>query len=131
MGKLSKEEAARFSGADWALRIAEAEGVEGLRKELERRNILQIPLKASKADVEEAVNKIKQNVMATVLLMSCSALRDEFGFGYTRMNRFLERYTLKAKCLVDKYVYWKDLYQTILDETGIEIKLPDEFMMEE
>lgn len=131
MGKLSKEEVARFSGADWALRIAEAEGVEGLRKELERRNILQIPLKASKADVEEAVNKIKQNVMATVLLMSCSALRDEFGFGYTRMNRFLERYTLKAKCLVDKYVYWKDLYQTILDETGIEIKLPDEFMMEE
>lgn len=131
MGKLSKEELARFSGADWALRICEKDGIDACRKELERRGILSIPLKVSKQDIDEAVHKIKQNVMATVLLLSCAALNDEFDFDYDQMNRFIKRFNLKAACLVDKFVFWKDLQQTLAEETGIEIPLPEEFMEEE
>ncbi len=132
MGKLSKEELARFSGADWALRMCEEYGIEECRKDLERRNILSIPLKVSKKDIDEAVLKIKQNVMTTVLLMACATLRDEYGFGYDRMTRFIKRFNTKAACLVDKFVYWKDLQQSIKEETGIFIDLPEEFMeMEE
>lgn len=127
MGKLSKEELARFSGADWALRICEKDGIDACRKELERRGILSIPLKISKQDIDEAVHKIKQNVMATVLLLSCAALNDEFDFDYDQMNRFIKRFNLKAACLVDKFVFWKDLQQTLAEETGIEIPLPEEF----
>lgn len=130
MGKLSKEELARFSGADWALRICEKDGIDACRKELERRGILSIPLKVSKQDIDEAVHKIKQNVMATVLLLSCAALNDEFDFDYDQMNRFIKRFNLKAACLVDKFVFWKDLQQTLAEETGIEIPLPEEFMEE-
>lgn len=131
MSKLSKEELARFSGADWALRMCEEYGVEECRKELERRNILSIPLKISKKDIDEAVLKIKHNCMTTVLLMACATLRDEYGFGYERMTRFINRFNTKAECLVDKFVYWKELQQCIKDETGIFIDLPDEFMIEE
>lgn len=131
MSKLSKEETARFSGAEWALRLCEEYGIEECRKELEQRNILSIPLKVSKKDIDEAVLKIKQNVMATVLLMACATLRDEYGFGYDRMNRFIKRFNLKAACIVDKFINWKDLQQTLAEETGIKIPLPDEFLMED
>ena len=64
-------------------------------------------------------------------MMTCMTLRDEYGFGYDRMNRFIHRFNLKTECLVDGYVNWKELQETIREETGILIPLPDEFMMEE
>ena len=37
MGKLSKEEMARFQGAAWALRMVEEKGLEAAQKDLEQR----------------------------------------------------------------------------------------------
>lgn len=130
MGRISKEEAARFSGAAWALRLCEENGVEACRKELEMRGILNIPLKASKKDIDEFVEKSKKNTIATVLLMAAATLRDEYGFGTDRLSRFIKRFNNKTACLIDQFVYWKDLQKTIQDETGIFIEIPDEFIQE-
>ena len=73
----------------------------------------------------------KRNTLATVLMMTCMTLRDEYGFGFDRMNRFIRRFNTKTECLVEDYVNWKDLQQTLLKETGILVPLPEEFMMEE
>jgi hypothetical protein len=131
MGKLSKEELARFEGAAWALRMVEENGLEAAQKDLEQRGIRRLPLACNKNDIRKFEEYEKKNTLATVLMMTCMTLRDEYGFGYDRMNRFIHRFNLKTECLVDGYVNWKELQETIRTETGILIPLPDEFMMEE
>ena len=130
MGKLSKEEMARFQGAAWALRMVEEKGLEAAQKDLNQRGIRHLPLACNKQDIRKFEEYEKKNTLATVLMMTCMTLRDEYGFGFDRMNRFIRRFNTKTECLVDGYVNWKDLQQTIKDETGITIPLPDEFMME-
>ena len=44
----NKEESARREGMAYALRIAKEKGIEALEKELEFRNITNIPIKVSK-----------------------------------------------------------------------------------
>ena len=128
MGKLSKEEMARFQGAAWALRMVEEKGLEAAQMDLEQRGIRNLPLACNKNDIRKFEEYEKKNTLATVLMMTCMTLRDEYGFGFDRMNRFIRRFNTKTECLVDGYVNWKELQETIREETGILIPLPDEFM---
>lgn len=64
-------------------------------------------------------------------MMACMTLHDEYGFGFDRMNRFINRFNSKTECLVEGYVNWKDMQETIKQESGLLIPLPDEFMMED
>ena len=128
MSKLSKEELARFSGAEWMVRYVKEKGLEAAEKELEMRGVRHIPLSVKEQDLKNFSEREKRNTIATVLMMSAMVLRDEFGFGRDRMNKFIERFNTKTSCLVEGYVYWKDMQQTIAEETGILIPLPDEFL---
>ena len=128
MSKLSKEELARFSGAEWMVRYVKEHGLEEAEKELERRGVRHIPLGVKEQDLKNFSEREKRNTIATVLMMSAMVLRDEFGFGRDRMNKFIDRFNKKTSCLVEGYVYWKDMQQTIAEETGILIPLPDEFL---
>ena len=128
MGKLSKEELARFSGAEWMVRFIKEKGIEAAEKELEMRGVRGIPLAVKEGDLIRFSTREKKNTIATMILMACMTLRDEFGFGFDRMNRFIERFNKKTECLVGKYVSWKDIQETIREETGLLIPLPDEFL---
>ena len=128
MSKLSKEETARFSGAAWMLRYAKEHGLEAAEKELDNRGIRYIPLAVKDSDLKRFSERDKRNTIATMIMMSAMVLRDEFGFGRDRMNKFIKRFNEKTACLVEGYTYWKDIQQTILEETGILIPLPDEFL---
>ena len=128
MSKLSKEELARFSGAEWMVRYVKEHGLEEAEKELERRGVRHIPLGVKEQDLKNFSEREKRNTIATVLMMSAMVLRDEFGFGRDRMNKFIDRFNKKTSCLVEGYVYWKDMQQTFAEETGIFIPLPDEFL---
>ena len=128
MSKLSKEELARFSGAEWMVRYIKEKGIEAAEKELEMRGIRGIPLAVKEGDLVRFSTREKKNTIATMILMACMTLRDEFGFGFDRMNRFIDRFNKKTECLVGKYVSWKDIQETIREETGLLIPLPDEFL---
>ena len=128
MSKLSKEELARFSGAEWMVRYVKEHGLEAAEKELEKRGVRHIPLSVKEQDLKNFSEREKRNTIATVLMMSAMVLRDEFGFGRDRMNKFIDRFNKKTSCLVEGYVYWKDMQQTIAEETGIFIPLPDEIL---
>ena len=128
MGKLSKEELARFSGAEWMIRYIKEKGIEAAEKELEMRGVRGIPLAVKEGDLVRFSTREKKNTIATMILMACMTLRDEFGFGFDRMNRFIDRFNKKTECLVGKYVSWKDIQETIREETGLLIPLPDEFL---
>ena len=130
MGKLSKEEAARYGGAAWMVEYIKKNGIEAAEKELEMRGARNIPLGVNKTDLHKFEVEEKRNTIATILLMACATLHDEYGFGFDRMNRFIERFNTKTECLVDNYVDWEDIQQTIKEETGLFIPLPQVFKRE-
>jgi predicted transcriptional regulator len=129
MGKLSKEETARFSGADWMLRYAEEHGLDEARKELERRGVRQIPLKMKDEDVLNLYQNERKNITACILTLAVSTLRDEYGFSTERVRRFIERFNLKAACIAEDYVSFEDLQESIHQETGVYITLPGDYVV--
>ena len=121
--KISKEEQWRREGMAFALKIAKEKGIEGLEEEVKYRNITYVPLAVSKKAMDECVNNIKLNTIDTMLLLSASTLRDEFGFGKDRLARFIERFNDKAECLVDGFCTWDDQMTTLAEECGIKLSI--------
>jgi len=107
--------------------MVEEKGLEATQKDLEERGIRKLPLAVNKQDIRRFEEYEKRNTMATVLMMACVTLRDEYGFGPDRMKRFVQRFNNKTECLVGNFVSWTDLQQTIEEETGLHLPLPEEF----
>ena len=128
MSKLSKEELARFSGADWALRMCEKDGTEACRKELEERGIIGIPLNISKAQLHEFENRVRMNVLNTVLLLSVSVMLDEFEFTQDMLIRFIERFNNRSDCLDGDYVRWEEIQNALQEEINLKLPLTEEIL---
>lgn len=126
MSGLSKEEQARFSGANWLLELAKTKGLDEAEKELERRGIRNMPLKLKDADVDVFVNTERQNIVNCLLIDTIATLHDEFDFEKEQCERFINRWNTKVSCLAEGYTNWKDLRQTVYDEMGIWIPLSKE-----
>ena len=125
MGKMSKEEQARFAGADWMLKIAETQGVDAAKKELEYRNVRGLPLMVNKSDFEKCWADERENLTRCLILLAIATMHDEYGFGQERMNRFIKRFNLKGECLNEGRVDWHDLQKTIQEESGLLIPLSE------
>lgn len=123
MAKINKEEQWRREGMAYALKVAKERGIEGLEEELKYRNATLVPIAVSKEKMDECVNNIKLNTIDTMLILSASTLRDEFGFGKERIARFIERFNLKAECLIDGFCTWDDQMTTLAEECGIELSI--------
>ena len=55
------------------------------------------------------------------LLMGIMALRDEFGFGTSRLQRFIDKVDDMFDSYNRDYISLKDLTETIENETGIKV----------
>ena len=129
MGKLSKEEAARFGGAAWALKICEEQGIEACREEFERRNILQIPLNVTKAQLREFQDRIKQNCLNTICMMSVYVALDEFDLDREQLARFIERFNKRSECLDGDFISWEEIQKTLMEEINLKLPLTEEILM--
>ena len=124
MSKLSKEECARYSGAEWLLRLAKEKGLDVAEQELTNRGIRNIPLGVTRKDIEDFYRKQKSNIILCMTLIAAATLHDEYDFEVEELNRYINRFNTKADCLCKEYVSWEDLQQIIKEETGIFIPLP-------
>ena len=131
MGRLSKEELARFSGANWLLEFAKTNGIEEAEKELDRRGVRNMPLKLRNSDVDIFVKTERQNIMNCILINTIATLQDEFDFDESKCKQFTDRWNEKMACLAEGYTNWKDVRQSIHDELGIWIDLSAELENEE
>lgn len=120
---IDKLEQARRSGMSYALRIAEEKGVDGLREEMRYRNALNIPVGLKKDKVDEFTQNVKQMTIDTILIVATVSIRDEFGFGKDRLNRFIKRFNNNAECLGDDLVEWQDLIDQMEEECGLEFTI--------
>ena len=123
MGRISKEELARYEGADWMLRLVEKDGLEAAKKELEQRNVRGIPLKVNMSDVKRLYDSERKNLMRCLKLLDAQVLIDELDFDVPMINRYTHRFEEKASCIIEDYVDWEDIQKSVAEETGITIPI--------
>lgn len=120
MSSLKKDEQLRREGMSYALRVAKENGVEGLENELHRRNASEVPLRITKAQMQQYSESVKENVVNHILLLSLVTLRDEFEFGAKRLKQFQERFTDNASCIAGDWTTWEEQVKVLAEEVGIE-----------
>lgn len=122
MGKVDQIQQGRNDGLRYALQIIDNAGgdVQALRDEVKRRGITGVGIRATHAELDKACEAIKVQAMDCVLLMSLCVLRDQYGFGTKRLNRFKANFSEKTECLLDDHVTWAELLETLKEETNIE-----------
>lgn len=129
--RLSKEEQARYAGAEWIMRVVRDKGIEAAEQELKKRGALGWPLGLAQADVNQFSERIKTNVLSSVLCMSCLVLHDEFDFGNGRLRRFIKRFNSEADSLEGNWCTWTDFEQVLKDECNIDLCVSGECKNEE
>lgn len=123
MGKIDDYMSGKEDGLLLAARIVEKDGLAGLEEEIRYRNITGIHTGLARKELEKATTRIKEMTLDTFTVLSVAVLRDEFEFGRKRISRFIERMNLKAECLVDDMVTWKDFTDDIRQDLGIDLKI--------
>lgn len=125
MGKLTKEQQARNDGMALALRIAEKDGIDGLREEIRRRGLQNYSLNVPQKELDKAKTVITQRTIDMVMAIGCLTLHDEFGFSQKRLQRWIDRFMSKCSglCDPDAGVTEMDYLQALKDETGITLTI--------
>ena len=119
----NKEEQARMEGMAQALRIAKAKGIDGLEADLKMRNITGLPCAISRAAMDECIMNIKYNVVDTFTILVAYTLHEKFGFGKTRLNRFIHDFNFQAECLDEDYCTWEDQIEILRQECGLDLSI--------
>lgn len=126
MAKLSREERARMEGFSYAIRkLEEGKTLEDLQAEAKMRGVYGLPIDLTQAEVDRFGEKVKKKVIENVLLMTCSVLQDEYGFGTKRIDRFMERFNGRTNAIKFNYVTWADIGQQMSKELGIQFEVTE------
>lgn len=81
MGKIDSSYQARLDGMAFALKVAEKNGIEGLRKEVKFRNANFVPLEISMEKRRDICELLGVRIIHTFLTMVLATLRDKCGWG--------------------------------------------------
>lgn len=76
----------------------------------------------SRAELERMKMQWTMRAFTMTLYFSIMALRDGFGFGKDRLERFTNKFFTHYRAYDADYVTVEDMQQAIKDETGFEIK---------
>lgn len=128
MAKINKEHQARIEGMQYALDYVKKHGIEELEKEVHFRCNNKLPLTTSREMVEEYQEIIKENMLSTVSLMAVLILREEFGFGATRLSRFTNKFKANTEQLKSGDLTWRDAYEAMVEEVGFSIGIDDDIL---
>ena len=121
--KLSREDQARREGMAYALRIAKEKGIDGLEEEIRFRNVSMAPIALPRRELKEFTDKVKVNTIDTITALSAYVLRDKFGFGTVRIQRFINWVNEFADSICGEWLTFGDIQQVIKDEIGIELQM--------
>lgn len=113
----------RDDGLALAMKLVKEGGVEALYKEVEDRKAFSIHTSLSMAELDKALAPIKARTVSTVCALAVATLMDEFGMGKVRLARFVDRFELKAECILGDLVSWQDLVNDVRERTGIDLEL--------
>lgn len=96
-----KEFEYRMQGMSYAFQIAKKDGIDGLEKEIKRRNITKVPMSTTQAELRRIWDELCQNMYNNVTVCFLYALREEYGFGKVRTDRLMKRYQKAVNDVMD------------------------------
>ena len=76
MSNLKDYNRGRNDGLAMALRIAESDGIEGLRKEIKFRGVTGIHTALAKKELDQASKQIKEMTLDTMIVLAVATLHD-------------------------------------------------------
>ena len=89
-----------------------------LKKSL-RRKLNKETIQLTRKDYEELKSKERMNAANIINLIPLIILRDKFGFGKVRLERYLKHYQDAVDSLNEGYLDLKDVQKVLLDEVKI------------
>lgn len=123
MNKWSEYQRGRDDGLRLALKIVKDGGIEGLEKELKFRGTTGINVGLCAKDLNKAAEPIKQMTLDTFTILGIACLHDEFGFGQTRCQRWLDKMDEGASYLVDDLATWQDYIDSIKEQLNLTVNI--------
>lgn len=93
------------------------------QKELKklRRELINQPIELTPKDIQKWKAESFEYVLSAILPFSLLILRDKFGFGKVRLDRFQEAF-MELHDSVDKgYLNFKDMEDALKEETGLTV----------
>lgn len=109
----------------FALRVAEENGIDGLRKEVNFRDKTGLSLKMTQAELDEATRVIKRKCIENVYAIVFMTIRDEFGFGKERLLRLFDRLNSRSASMIEEMIEIDEYRKQLETETGIKIDFAD------
>ncbi len=95
--KWAEIEQARRDGMGYALRIAREKGIKGLEEEIKFRNISRVSVAMSSKEYIELRENLGKKISQVVLTLAEITLRDEFGFGKSRLEKICRQIKRKSR----------------------------------
>lgn len=125
MSRLSKEESARYEGANWCLQMIDKVGLEETRREMKIRGVNHCPLQVSRADVARWESQAKINVINTTMMAQCRILIDKFGFTKDMIEQYKREFNGIAESLQSELITWDDVAESLYEEDGLLFELSE------
>ncbi len=121
--KENELERMRRDGMRYVLTMAKEKGEKKAIEEIEKRGIHPEKIKVTKREVKSFVNEVQHTVVDMVFGITILAIRENFGFGIERMERFFNRFWLKAECTEEGLVTWEEQNSILADEVKINVEI--------
>lgn len=121
--KWEEIEQARRDGIGYALGIVREKGIEGLEEDVRFRNISKVSVAMSEDEYKDLTERMGKRISQVILTLAEITLRDEFGFGKSRLEKFADRLNEKAGCVAEGYTTVEEQLEILEKETGMLAKL--------
>lgn len=113
----------RRDGMKYVWNLARTKGIKAAEEELTSRGIRRERIKVSKPEVSNFVKQVQTTVIDLVFGITILAIRETFRFGIERMERFFNRFWLKAECVEGGLVTWEEQNSILEDEVKINVDI--------
>ncbi len=129
LGKINKEYRLRMEGMIAACAIAERDGVDALKKDIQHRGIVKAPITITDAQIQEFFGMISSNVYHNTLTIAAMVLHDKYKFGSKRLNDFATYFANYTKSSMDldylgeHYVTLEDYAIYLREELGVDVNV--------
>lgn len=115
----------RNEGLAYALRIAEVDGVEGLKREVESRRVTGISINVSHKELEEACASMRMMMFDTMRMCVIGILTDRWGFGAKRIGQFMDDFDEACELLDKGVIEWQGIRDRINERYGMYLDIRD------
>lgn len=114
----------RNQALNYALKIAENYGVEGLRDEISRRQIMKYSLLAPDKEIQKIKVEITERTVDIVTSITLDTLMEKFNFDKDMANIFYSEFNkMVAVILTDTEDNLENLTERVANKTGIKVNI--------